>query len=104
MWDGRQEKSEEMKKDFRLRNQTASVSFPTLPLINYANMVKNLPANAGDARNTGSMPGSGRSPREGNGNPLQYSCLRNPIDRGAWWATVHGLAKSRTRLSTTRAD
>ena len=47
----------------------------------------------------GSIPGSGRSPGEGNGNPLQYSCLENPMDGGAWWATVHGVAKSRTRLS-----
>ena len=47
----------------------------------------------------GSIPGLGRSPGEGNGNPLQYSCLVNPIDGGAWWATVHGVAKSRTRLS-----
>ena len=47
----------------------------------------------------GSIPGSGRSPGEGKGNPLQYSCLENPMDRGAWWATVHGVAKSRTRLS-----
>ena len=53
-------------------------------------MVKNLPAYAGDL---GSIPGSGRSPREGNGNPLQYSCLENPMDRGAWWATVHGVAE-----------
>ena len=52
--------------------------------------------NAGDP---GSIPGLGRSPGEGNGNPLQYSCLENPMDRGAWWATVHGVAKSRTRLS-----
>ena len=52
--------------------------------------------NAGDL---GSIPGLGRSPGEGNGNPLQYSCLENPIDRGAWWPTVHGVAKSRTRLS-----
>ena len=52
--------------------------------------------NAGDL---GSIPGSGRPPGEGNGNPLQYFCLENPIDRGAWWATVHGIAKSRTRLS-----
>ena len=51
--------------------------------------------NAGDP---GSIPGSGRSP-EGNGNPLQYSCLENPMDRGAWWATVHGVSKSRTQLS-----
>jgi len=52
--------------------------------------------NAGD---TGSVPGWRRSPGEGNGNPLQYSCLGNPVDRGAWWATVHGLAKSWTLLS-----
>ena len=52
-------------------------------------VVKNLPANAGDA---GSIPGSGRSPGEGNGNPLQYSCLENPMVGGAWWATVHGVA------------
>ena len=58
-------------------------------------VVKNLPANAGDL---GSIPGLGRAPGEGNGNPLQYSCLENPMDRGAWWATVHGVAKSRTRL------
>ena len=56
-------------------------------------VVKNPPANAGD---TGSTPGSGRSPGEGNGNPLQYSCLENPMDRGACWATVHGVAESDT--------
>ena len=53
-------------------------------------VVRNPPANAGDAD---SIPGSGRSPREGNGNPLQYSCLGNPIDRGAWWAAVHGVTE-----------
>ena len=62
-------------------------------------VVKNLPANAGDARDVGSIPGSGRSPGGGNGNPLQYSCLGNPIDRGAWRATVPGVTKSQTRLS-----
>ena len=46
-----------------------------------------------------SIPGSGRSPREGNGNPLQYSCLENSMDRGTWWATAHGVTKSRTQLS-----
>ena len=56
-------------------------------------MVKNLPANAGDTRETGLTPGLGRSLRGGNGNSLQFSCLRNPVDRGAWWATFHGLAK-----------
>ena len=57
-------------------------------------VVKNLPANAGDARNVGPIPGSGRSLGGGNGNPLQYSCLENPMDRGAWWATVHGVTES----------
>jgi len=58
-------------------------------------MVKNPPANAGDV---GWIPGSGRSPGEGNDNPLQYSCLENPMDRGVWQATVLGIAKSWTRL------
>ena len=58
--------------------------------------VKASACNAGDL---GSIPGSGRSPEEGNGNPLQYSCLENPMDVGAWWATVHGVAKSRIQLS-----
>ena len=53
-------------------------------------MEKNLPANAGDIRNAGFIPGSERFPGEGHGNPLQYSCLKNPMDRRAWWATVHG--------------
>ena len=56
-------------------------------------MVKNWPANAEDTRDAGSIPESGRSTGEGNGNPLQYSCLENPMDRGAWWAAVHGVAK-----------
>ena len=53
--------------------------------------VKNLPVSAGDA---GLIPGSGRSPGEGNSNPLQYSCLGNPMDRGSWWATFHGVTES----------
>ena len=61
-------------------------------------MVKNPPANAGDIRDTGSVPGLGRSPGEGHGNPLQYSCLENPMDTGAWQATVHRVAKSQTQL------
>ena len=61
-------------------------------------MVKNLPANAGDTRDVGLIPGLGRSPGGGHGNPLQYFCLENPRDRGAWQATVHGVAKSQTRL------
>ena len=59
-------------------------------------VVKNLPTNAGDM---GSIPGSGKFPGEGNGNPLQYSCLENPIDREAWWATVHGVLKNWTQLN-----
>ena len=61
-------------------------------------MVKDLPANAGDVTDAGSSPGSGRSSGEGKGNPLQCSCLENPMDRGAWQATAHGVTKSQTRL------
>ena len=59
-------------------------------------VVKNPPANAKDVRDAGSIPGSGRFPGEGNGDPLRYSCLGNPMDKGAWWATVHGVSKSPT--------
>ena len=62
----------------------------------HGSAVKNVPANAGDM---GSIPRSGRSPGEGNGNPLQYSCLGNLMDRGVLWAIMHGVAKSKTRLS-----
>ena len=61
-------------------------------------VVKNSPANSGDLRAEGSIPGSGRYPIGRHGNPLQKSCLENPMDRGAWWATVHGVAKIQTRL------
>ena len=61
-----------------------------------AQVVKNLPANSEDARDMGLIPESGRFPGEGNGNPLQYSCLENPTERGAWWATVYGVPKSWT--------
>ena len=63
-------------------------------------LVKNPPSNAGGIGDSGSISGSGRSPGEGNSNPLQYSCLENPIDREAWQVTVHWVAKSWTRLST----
>ena len=59
-------------------------------------MVKNPLANAGDV---GSIPRLGRSPGEGNGNPLQYSCWEDPVDRGTWWSTVHGIAKSGTQVN-----
>ena len=62
-------------------------------------VVKKLPANIGVSEDVGLIPGSGRSPGGGNGNPLQDSCLKNPMDRGAWWVTVHGVPKSQTRLS-----
>ena len=62
--------------------------------------VKNPPANPGEVRDSGSVPGLGRYPGERNGNALQCSCLENPMDRGAWWATVHGVTKSKTRLIT----
>ena len=65
------------------------VGFPS------GSVVMNLPANAGDV---GSIPGSGRSPGEGDGNPLQYPCLKNLMDREAWWGAVHGVTKSQARL------
>ena len=62
--------------------------------------VNNPPANAGDTGDAGSVTGLGTAPGEGNGNPLHYSCLGNTIDRGAWWATVHGVLNSRTQIGT----
>ena len=61
-------------------------------------LVQSLPAGAGEVRDSGLIPGSGRSPGGGHGNPLQYSCLENPMDRGAWRATVHGVTQSQTQL------
>ena len=86
-------------------NQVLFFLVTFMPLIIWASqlapVVKSLPANAGDtrdARDVGSIPGSGRSPGGGHGTPLQYSCLENPMDRGAWWATVHGITKSQSWL------
>ena len=73
---------------------TEQISLSLASLV--AQTVKASVCNAGDP---GLIPGLGRSPGEGNGSPLQYSCLENPMDGGAWWATVHGVAKSQTRLS-----
>ena len=70
----------------------SSKGFPDGPV------VKSLPMNAGDIRDVSSVPGWGRSPGGGHGNPLQYSCLESPMDRGAWWATLHRVAESRTQL------
>ena len=75
--------SKELQHDF----DNPSLGFPD------GTMVNNLQADAGDFSKVGSFPESGRSPREGNGYPLQYSCLENPMDRGAWWATVHGVSE-----------
>ena len=83
---------------------------PHLPVFLEASQValvgKNLPANIGDIIDVSSIPGSGRSPGGGHSNPLQYSCLKNPMDREAWWATVHSIAKSRIRQKglSTRAQ
>ena len=66
--------------------------------------VKNLPANAGDARDAGLILGQEDSPGTGNGNPRQYSCLENPKHRGAWWAIIHGIAKNQTQLSNSAHD
>ena len=79
-------------------------TFPGRPVAERASQValaaKNLPASAGDIRDMGSISGSGRSPGEGNGNPLQYSCLENPMDREAWRATVHRVTESDTTEET----
>ena len=72
-------------------------SLENLYLTSYC--VSEVKASASNVGDLGSIPGLGRPPGEGNGNPLQYSCLENPMDGGAWWATVHGVAKSWTRLS-----
>ena len=89
-----------------LRYQTPLDKFPLLFTLacQVAQVVNNLPTNAGDIRDPGSIPGLGRSPGEGNDNPLQYSCLRIPMDRRAWWVTVHGAVKSRTRLKQRSAQ
>ena len=73
---------------------------PSFGASQVALVVKNLTANVADSRNVGSIPGWGRSPGEGNGNLLQYSCLGNPMDRGNRWAAVLGVAKRQTQLST----
>ena len=62
-------------------------------------VVKNPPDSAKDTRDVGLIPGSARSPGEGNDNPLQYSCLENPVDRGDWWAIIHGVPKSWVQLN-----
>ena len=90
-----QSKSNTISKGAANSNNTKTKQFQR---IRVALVVKNLPANTGDIRDAGSIPKSGRSPGGGHGNPLQYSCLENHTDRGAWRATVHGVAKNQTRL------
>ena len=79
-------------------SQPPSLFFLFVGLLQYFSMVKKLPANAGDARDSRLIPGSGRSPGEENGSPLQYSCLENSMDRRAWQAVVHGATDSQAQL------
>ena len=93
-----------------VKNSTlSSIPFNSVSIIKYLSchwasqvvlVLKNLPSNAGDIRDMDSIPGLGRSSGERNGNSLQYSSLENPMDRGAWQATVHGVTKSQTQLSS----
>ena len=80
-------------------NWEIRIDIYALLCIKWDSLVADSKASAHNAGDLGSIPGLGRSPGEGNGNPLQCSCLENSMDGGAWWATVHGVAKSRTRLS-----
>ena len=77
-----------------LRPHESQHARPPYPSPTHILVVKNLPASAKDTGDMGLIPGSGRSPRGGNGNPLWYSCLENPMDRGPWWAMAHGVAES----------
>ena len=83
-------------KELNLSHHIPSNQIQTFILFPSSSAVKNPPASAG---NSTSIPGLERSPGEGNGHPLQFSCLGNPMERGAWWATVHGVAKSWIQLS-----
>ena len=78
------------------KNGDLNLDMMCLGVSQVATVIKNLAANAGNIRDSGSIPESGRSPEEGNGNPLQYSRLKNPMDRGAWQAMVHRVARSQT--------
>jgi len=86
----------------QLKRLSSRSSSSSIQYLNFqgGTVVKNLPANAGGARDASSIPRSGRCPRSGNGNPLQYSWMENSVDRGAWQVTIHGVAKSQTKLST----
>ena len=82
-----------------LRYRDFSLPLDMLVYIPGDSVVKYLPTNVGDTRDASLIPGSGSSPGVGNSNPLKYSCLENPMDRGACWVTVHGVSKNQTRLS-----
>ena len=88
-----------MNLESELRVAQRSAELLSCHHLKAAQLIKKLPADAGGARDSGLIPVSGRCPGGGNGNPLQYFCLENSTDGGAWWATVHGVAKSRTRLN-----
>ena len=81
------------KNPIKQPNRERLMGFPS------SSVVKNLPASAGDAEDVDQIPGLGKSPGRGNGNPFQYSCLKNPMNRGVGWATVYGVTKSQIRLS-----
>ena len=82
-----------------------SLPFCMTPFLKYTSLEINKKKNSpGNARDVGSIPGLGRSPGVRNGTPLQYSCLGNPVDRGAWWAAVHGAAKSQIQLNTPQVN
>ena len=87
----------EPSQPFKVPSKTAAGPHRSTSASQMAPVVKNLPASAGDTRDSDSIPGSGRSPGGGQGDTLQYFCLENPMDRGAWWA-VHEVAQTRTRL------
>ena len=88
-----------LKKNMYLHTHTHTHTHIYIEGFPHGSMVKNPPAGAGHARDTGFIPGSGRSPGRENSSPLQYSCLGNPMDRGAWRAVVHGVTKNQTWLT-----
>ena len=83
---------------FKCNGPQRFIMFNITSCKNGASQVKNPPANAREVRDSGSILGSERSPGRGHGNPLQYCCLENPMDRGVWWATVHGVSENQTGL------
>ena len=89
----RTQKTPNSQNNLEKEKGAGGINLPDFLASKVASVVKNLPVNAGDAKDAGLISGSGRSPGKGNGNPLQYSCLGNPIDRGAWPGTVHGVIK-----------